>query len=123
MRRMYKAASVEFSRSSASYAVESETAMSVTPATVVGYEIPSDHLEMRATIGRIARERIAPRAGEIDRTGEYPVDVRQLLTDNEIFALPFPERYGGTGTGTLMLHMAIEQIAMAGASCALMLML
>jgi alkylation response protein AidB-like acyl-CoA dehydrogenase len=97
--------------------------MSFAPATVAGYEIPSDHLELRATIARIARERIAPRAAEIDRAAEYPVDIRQLLADNEIFALPFPERYGGTGTGTLMLQMAVEQIAMADASCALMLML
>jgi alkylation response protein AidB-like acyl-CoA dehydrogenase len=97
--------------------------MSVTPAPVAGYEVPSDHLELRATIARIARERIAPRAAEIDRTAEYPGDVRQLLADNEIFSLAFPERYGGTGTGTLMLQMAVEQIAMADASCALMLML
>jgi alkylation response protein AidB-like acyl-CoA dehydrogenase len=87
-----------------------------------GYEVPDNLLDLRATIRRIARERIAPRAAEIDRTGEYPRDVRRLLAENDVLALPFAERYGGTGTGTLMLELAVEEIAKADASCALMLM-
>jgi alkylation response protein AidB-like acyl-CoA dehydrogenase len=87
------------------------------------YEIPAELADLRETIRRIARERIAPRAPEIDRTGEYARDIRDLLAENDVFALPFPECYGGTGTGTLMLQMAIEEIARADASCALMLML
>src|SRR5467141_647414 len=39
-----------------------------------------------------------------------------------IFGLPFPTEYGGTGTGTLMLNMAVEELAKVDASCALMLM-
>jgi alkylation response protein AidB-like acyl-CoA dehydrogenase len=40
-----------------------------------------------------------------------------------VLALPFAEEYGGTGTGVLMLQIAIEEIAKACASCALILML
>jgi len=80
-------------------------------------------VDLRATICRLAEERIAPRAAEIDRTASYPNDIRELLAQNDVFALPFSERYGGTGTGTLMLQMAVEEIARADASCALMLML
>jgi len=93
--------------------------VSLTDATDLGPEL----LELRATIARIADERIAPRAAEIDRTGLYPQDIRELLAANDIFALPFAESYGGTGTGTLMLQIAVEEIARADASCALMLML
>jgi alkylation response protein AidB-like acyl-CoA dehydrogenase len=85
--------------------------------------LPQELLDLRATIARIADERIAPRAGEIDRSGEYPHDIRQLLADSDVFALPFSPEYGGTGTGTLMVNIAIEEIARADASCALMLML
>jgi alkylation response protein AidB-like acyl-CoA dehydrogenase len=63
------------------------------------------------------------RAPEIDRTAEYPHDIRQLLAENDVLAVPFPAVYGGTGTGTLMLQMAVEEIARADASCALILML
>jgi alkylation response protein AidB-like acyl-CoA dehydrogenase len=86
------------------------------------YEIPQELLDLRATIRQIAQERIAPRAPEIDRTGEYPYDIRQLLGEGDVFALAIPEAYGGTGTGVLMLQMAVEEIAKADASCALMLM-
>ena len=87
------------------------------------YEIPAELLELRSQIRRIAEERIAPRAGEIDRSAEYATDIRELLAENDVFALPFAERYGGTGTGTLMVQMAVEEIAKADASSALMLML
>jgi len=86
------------------------------------YSIPQELIDFRDTIRQIARERIAPRAGEIDRKGEYPWDIRKLLGEQDILGLPFPERYGGTGTGTLMLQMAVEELAKADASCALMLM-
>ncbi len=88
-----------------------------------GYVIPEEFEDLRATIRQIAQERIVPRAPEVDRAAEYPQDIRSLLAENDIFGLPFAEQYGGTGTGTLMLQMAVEEIAKADASCALMLML
>jgi alkylation response protein AidB-like acyl-CoA dehydrogenase len=86
------------------------------------YTIPQEHLDFRDTIRQIARERIAPRAAEIDEKAEYPHDLRQLLAEQDILGLPFDTEYGGTGTGTLMLNMAIEEIAKACASTALILM-
>ena len=86
------------------------------------YEIPEELRDFRDTIRQIAQERIAPRAGDIDRSGEYPWDVRKLLAEQDILGLPFDEEFGGTGTGTLMLQMAVEQIAMSCASSALILM-
>ena len=86
------------------------------------YTIPQEHLDFCATIGQIAREKIAPRAAEIDERAEYPWDVRRVLAEQDILGLPFPAEYGGTGTGTLMLNMAVEEIAKVDASCALILM-
>ena len=86
------------------------------------YTIPQEHLDFRDTIRQIARERIAPRAAEIDEKAEYPHDLRQLLAEQDILGLPFDTEYGGTGTGALMLNMAVEEIAKACASTALILM-
>ena len=96
--------------------------MSTAVPTSGPYEIPQELLDLRATVAQIAQERIAPRSREIDRSGEYPHDIRELLAENDIFALPFAEQYGGTETGTLMLQIAVEELAKADASCALMLM-
>ena len=94
----------------------------MTATTTDLYGIPEELADLRTNIRRLARERIAPRAAEIDRKAEYPWDVRELLADHDVLALPFDEDYGGTGTGTLMLQMAVEAIASVCASSALILM-
>src|SRR6266568_9382167 len=86
------------------------------------YTIPQDYVDFRDTIRQLAQERIAPRAAEIDERAEYPHDLRALLGEHDVLGLPFETEYGGTGTGTLMLNMAIEEIAKACASTALILM-
>src|SRR3954467_4425441 len=86
------------------------------------YDIPQELKDFRDTIRQIVKERIWPRAAAIDETGEYPWDIRKLLGEQDLLGLPFAEAYGGTGTRTLMLQMAVEEIAKASASSALILM-
>jgi alkylation response protein AidB-like acyl-CoA dehydrogenase len=93
-----------------------------TVAEPAGYALTQEQRDLRAMVRQLAQERIAPRAAEIDRTAQYPQDVRELLAEHDVLALPFDERHGGTGTGTLMLNVAIEEIAAACASSALILM-
>ena len=62
-------------------------------------------------IRQIVRERVAPRAAEIDAKAEYPWDIRELFAEHDLIGLPFDREHGGTGTGTLMLNIAIEEIA------------
>jgi alkylation response protein AidB-like acyl-CoA dehydrogenase len=87
------------------------------------YALTDDQREFRDTIRQIVAERVAPRAAEIDAKAEYPWDVRRLFAEHDLLGLPFPEEYGGTGTGTLMLNVAIEEVARACASSALILMI
>jgi acyl-CoA dehydrogenase len=86
------------------------------------YSIPQEHLDFRDLVRRIAVEQVAPRAAEIDQADEYPWDLRKLLAEQDILGLPFAEEHGGTGTGTLMLQMAVEELAKASAAVALILM-
>ena len=86
------------------------------------YAVPQDLLDFRDAIRQIVAERVAPRAAEIDARAEYPWDIRELFAEHDILGLPFAEEHGGTGTGTLMLQMAVEEIARACASSALILM-
>jgi alkylation response protein AidB-like acyl-CoA dehydrogenase len=86
------------------------------------YDLPQEHRDFREAIRQIVDEKVRPRAAEIDATGEYPWDVRKLFAEQDILALPFATEYGGTGTGTLMLQIAVEEIAKACASSALVLM-
>jgi len=86
------------------------------------YALPQEHIDFRDAIRQIVTERVVPRAAEIDAKAEYPQDLRELFAEHDLFGLPFEVEYGGTGTGTLMLNIAIEEVAKACASTALMLM-
>ena len=90
----------------------------------MGYEPLSDEQrEIRDLVRTLARERIAPRAAEIDESGEFPWDMVELFREHEILGLPFEERFGGTGTGTLMVLVAIEEISKVCATTGLILAL
>jgi alkylation response protein AidB-like acyl-CoA dehydrogenase len=89
---------------------------------VVAFDCLTDQQrELRELVRTLAAERIAPRAAEIDATGEFPWDVVELFRENDILALPFDEGYGGTGTGSLMTLVAIEELSKVCATSGLIL--
>jgi alkylation response protein AidB-like acyl-CoA dehydrogenase len=92
-------------------------------AAVDTYSLTPEQVEFRDTIRQLVRDKVAPRAAEIDAKAEYPWDIRRLFAEQDLLGLPFDEEHGGTGTGTLMLNVAVEEIARACASSALILML
>ena len=84
-------------------------------------QLSDDQLEIRELVRTIARERIAPRAAEIDASHEFPWDVVELFREHGIFGLLFDERHGGTGTGTLLSLVAIEEVSKVCATSGLIL--
>jgi alkylation response protein AidB-like acyl-CoA dehydrogenase len=94
-----------------------------TTAPFDAYTIPQEFQDFRDTIRDLVQGVVAPRAAEIDATGEYPWDVRKAFAEHDLLGLPFPEELGGTGTGTLMLNIAVEEVAKACASSSLILMI
>jgi len=68
-----------------------------------------DQLQVQELTRRVARERVAARAQEIDRTAEYPLDMFEMLRDLGLFMLPFPAEYGGTNS-MLSACVAVEEL-------------
>ena len=65
--------------------------VSATPtAPAAAYRLTDEQRELRDAVREIARERIAPRAAEIDRTAEFPWDLKELLATQDILGLPYP---------------------------------
>jgi alkylation response protein AidB-like acyl-CoA dehydrogenase len=88
----------------------------------VPYDIlTEEQREVRELVRDLARERIAPRAAEIDASHEFPWDVVELFREHEIFGLFFDEEWGGTGTGTLLALVAIEEVSKVCATSGLLL--
>jgi alkylation response protein AidB-like acyl-CoA dehydrogenase len=87
------------------------------------FTLSPEMAELQATCRKIAREKVAPRAREIDRTGEYPQDIFEVLRDAGILGLCIPTAYGGAGAGIFGLTLAIEEVAKFSNTISLMLLL
>jgi alkylation response protein AidB-like acyl-CoA dehydrogenase len=83
--------------------------------------LTDEQREIRDLVRALARERIAPRAAEIDESHEFPWDVVELFREHELFGLFFGEDWGGTGTGTLLALVAIEEVSKVCATSGLVL--
>jgi alkylation response protein AidB-like acyl-CoA dehydrogenase len=83
--------------------------------------LSDEQRDVRDLVRTLAREQIAPRAAEIDRTHEFPWDIVELFREHGLFGLLYDEQDGGTGTGTLVTLIALEEIARACATSCLIL--
>jgi alkylation response protein AidB-like acyl-CoA dehydrogenase len=85
------------------------------------YRLTDDQERLRDAVRVLADERIAPRAAEIDRTAEFPWDVKELLAAQDVLGLPFPVEYGGVGGDLLTVCLAVEAISRVCATSGLIL--
>ena len=83
--------------------------------------LTDEQREIRDLIRDLARERIAPRAAEIDKTAEFPWDVVEVFRDHEIFGVLYDEEYGGLGASALMTLVAIEEVSKVCATSGLII--
>jgi alkylation response protein AidB-like acyl-CoA dehydrogenase len=88
----------------------------------VAYDpLTDEQREIRDLVRTLARDRVAPRAAEIDKQGEFPWDLVELFREHELFGLPYDEEYGGTGTGALMVLVAVEELSKVCATTGLIM--
>lgn len=85
------------------------------------FDLTEEQEAFRAVVRDFAVTSIAPRAAEMDATGEFPVDLVHAMGDLGLFGLPFPEDLGGGGSDYLTYCIAIEEIARVDASMAITL--
>jgi alkylation response protein AidB-like acyl-CoA dehydrogenase len=83
--------------------------------------LSEDEQALIAAIREIAQAQVAPRAAEIDHTGQFPWDMKELLAQQDIYAMPFPTAYGGLGASELATVMAIEELSRCCATTGLLL--
>jgi alkylation response protein AidB-like acyl-CoA dehydrogenase len=74
--------------------------------------------QTRDLVREVARERIAPLAAHVDESESYPAEQLKLLADQGVMGLYIPEAYGGAGLGAVAFCLAVEELAWACASTA-----
>jgi alkylation response protein AidB-like acyl-CoA dehydrogenase len=85
------------------------------------YGLNEEEQEMINVVREFAEQQVAPRAAEIDQTGQYPWDIKEQMANLDILALPFPPAYRGIGASDLLVVMAVEELARNCASTSLIL--
>ena len=74
---------------------------------------------LRDAVREFAQSEIAPRAAEIDRTDQFPMDLWPKMGAVGVLGITVGEEYGGAGMGYLAHMIAMEEISRASASVGL----
>ena len=77
------------------------------------FALTEEHQELRAAVRALADDKIAPRAAEVDESGEFPWDVHDALAKAELTAVHIPEAYGGSGADAIATAIVIEEVALS----------
>ena len=83
------------------------------------FQLGDDINALRDAVREFAQVEIAPRAAEIDRSDQFPMDLWQKMGTLGVLGITVPEQYGGAGMGYLAHMVAMEEISRASASVGL----
>ncbi|MHB8573090.1 MAG: acyl-CoA dehydrogenase family protein [Candidatus Dormibacteria bacterium] len=85
------------------------------------FSLSPEHAALRDTVRRFAREVVLPRAAAIDQEHRFPHDVISAAAEMGLMGIMVPEEHGGAGQDHLAFALAIEAVASACASTAVIL--
>jgi len=85
------------------------------------YDLTEEQKLLRDTVRRLAKEKIEPGASERDEKAEWDWSVVDLLRENGLMGVDFPEKHGGGGAGLLAFCIAVEELSRVEASTGLIL--
>jgi len=85
------------------------------------FDLTAEQQAFRSLVREFAQDVVAPRAEEMDRTGELPMDLVKQMGELGLFGVPFPEEYGGQGADFFTFCLAVEELARVDSSIAITL--
>src|SRR3954463_12779109 len=85
----------------------------------LNFQLGEDIDALRDAVQSFAQTEIAPRAAEIDRSDQFPMDLWQKMGALGVLGITVPEEFGGAGMGYLAHMIAMEEISRASASVGL----
>ena len=90
-----------------------------TPYPTLNFNLGEDIDMLRDSVFQFCTQEISPRADNIDKSNEFPMDLWRKFGDMGLLGLTVEEQYGGTGMGYLAHSVAMEEISRASASVGL----
>jgi butyryl-CoA dehydrogenase len=74
-------------------------------------QLSDEHKMIKKMVREFALKEVAPRAKEIDETGEFPWDTIKKMAELGLLGMPFSEEWGGGGGDTLGYSIGVEEIS------------
>ena len=75
------------------------------------FDLTNEQKMIRDVAREFADKVIAPRAEEMEKTGEFPYDIMAKMGELGMMGIPFPEAYGGSGGDWVSLHLCVEELS------------
>lgn len=82
----------------------------------MNFELSESQVMIQQMVRDFAQKELSPIAAELDREKRFPIEIIKKMAALDLFALPFSEKYGGTGDGCLTYALSVEEISRACAS-------
>ncbi len=83
------------------------------------YDLTDEQKMLRDMVRRLAKEKIEPGARERDEKGQWDWGVVEILRENGLMGVDFPEKYGGGGAGLLSFCLVVEELSRVEAATGL----
>ncbi len=75
------------------------------------FDLTKEQKMIRDEVRNFARQEIAPKAEEMEATGDYPYGILEKMAELGLMGIPFPEKYGGMGSDWVGMHLCIEEVS------------
>jgi alkylation response protein AidB-like acyl-CoA dehydrogenase len=80
------------------------------------FALSPQHEQIRRTVRDFAEGRIAPVADELERRGEFPMEIIREAAALGLLGVPYPEEIGGTGLDSLAYAITVEELSRVSGS-------
>ena len=87
----------------------------------MSWELTEEQKMIRAMVRDFARSEILPRAAERDRNKEFPAEILKQMGELGLMGMNVPQEYNGAGVDTISYSLALQEVAYACASTAVIM--
>ncbi|MHC1742780.1 MAG: acyl-CoA dehydrogenase family protein [Syntrophobacteraceae bacterium] len=85
------------------------------------YDLTEEQILLQNMVRRLAKDKVTPGAGQRDEDGHFDWDMVELMRENGLYGIDFPEEFGGSEAGVLALAIVVEELCKVDASCGLLI--
>ena len=85
------------------------------------YDLTEEQILLQNMVRRLAKDKVAPGAGKRDEIGEFDWEMVELMRENGLYGIDFPEEFGGSHAGMLALAITVEELSKVDAACGLLI--